>query len=335
MHCISILLQGMRDGWFTEDEMPKYQDVLRRLFFFFFATYLDQEQGFLVIRDAERSTLDRHTTRMANFDAARYLCQWSRLARSIGGTFQNSPAPTKRTGRWINFDKSHKKEQGLFLYHDPESGLAIQLPLVSGANESHSASLAFPHSPGIFDFPVNKYVPVMVPELTFGNKVVVPCFYGKRCTTSLGLRNSLVFKFEQPELITVDETFVNGLGSAKVAWSFSGKKITADFTFTVKAQVQLDRMRLIVPIGAPHSTFRIPTTFALGDEFLRVQVLKDDFQAAWTDTESVVDDPDYRTYHGRINYLQVLERDHPLIMRPGQSYRLLMEYDPDIVFADE
>ena len=51
MHCISLVLQGMRDGWIPEDQKPKYFDILRRLFYFFFQTYLDQEHGFLDIRD--------------------------------------------------------------------------------------------------------------------------------------------------------------------------------------------------------------------------------------------------------------------------------------------
>ena len=46
-------------------------------------TYLDQEHGFLDLRDTERTAYATHTTRMANFDAARYLCQWSRLAKTV------------------------------------------------------------------------------------------------------------------------------------------------------------------------------------------------------------------------------------------------------------
>ena len=65
--------------------MARALDALRRLFYFFFTTYLDQEQGCLVIRDEERNTVENHTTRMANFDAARYLCQWARIARSLKG----------------------------------------------------------------------------------------------------------------------------------------------------------------------------------------------------------------------------------------------------------
>jgi hypothetical protein len=63
--------------------------------------------------------------------------------------------------------------------------------------------------------------------------------------------------------------------------------------------------------------------------------VKDDFQAAWKTPEVVTDEPLYKTYYGKIHFLQVLERDHPLVMRPGQQYRLVINYEPDMVFAGE
>lgn len=336
MHCISLILQAMRDGWITDEEKPKYFDILRRLFQFFFTTYLDHEHGFLVIRDEERTTADTHTTRMANFDAARYLCQWARLAKSIGGAMDAKPAPSKRSGRFVVFDKSHRKENGLFNYFDPESGLHVQIPLVSAGSEvgASSSSLAFPHCPGIIDWPASKQIPILLPELRFGKERVIPAFYGKNCTTGLGLRNSFFFRYDQPELITVDERFLNGLGSCKVNWTFLGGKMTSEFIFTVKNQVQLDGMRYIIAIGAPHSRYRSGLTYTIGEGGLRPVVVKDDFQAVWGETEVVTDDPDYRSYWGNIHYLQHLVRDHPLIMRPGMKYRLVVEFEPDIAFAD-
>lgn len=335
MHCISLIMQSLRDGWISEADRPKYSDILRRLFQFFFVSYLDQEHGYLVIRDSERSTGEQHTTRMANFDAARYLCQWARLARSIGGSMEGKPSNLKRSGRFILFDKSHRKEQGVFNYFDPESGVHVQIPLVSQGIKKESDSLAFPHSPGVFDWPANLYLPILQPELTFGEHVIVPSFYGKRCTTGLGLRNSFFFRYEQPELITKDEQFVNGLGSCKVSWNFQGGKLTSEFVFTVKNQVQMDKMRYVIALGAPHSSYRSGLTYTLGPASLRPSVIKDDFQAVWEETEVVSDDPQYRSYWGKIHYLQVLTRDHPLIMRPGQQYRLVVEFEPDIRFADE
>ena len=338
MHCISLSLQALRDGWVAADQRDVYVDAVRRLFMNFFVTYLDQEHGYLVIRDGERSTVPYHTTRMANFDAARYLCQWSRLARSVGGSAApEKPVPARKVGRYVSFDKTHKKEQGLFVYQDPGSGLAFQLPLIASSKlgKNTSGHLAFPHSPGIFDWPVDKYLPIMQPELTFGDKVIVPSFYGKNVTTSMGLRNALTFKYDQPELITKDEEFVNGLGSCKVTWSFKEAKITCEYCFSVKQQTQLDRLRYIIAIAAPHSRYRVSTAFALGEQGHRTEVLKDDFQAQWKELETVTEDPDYRTYYGKIHYLQILERDHPLIMRPGQQYRLALSFEPDIAFADE
>ena len=127
---------------------------------------------------------------------------------------------------------------------------------------------------------------------------------------------------------------VNGLGSCKVNWSFSGNKITSDFSFTVKSQVTLDSMRYVIAIATPHSKFRIGSSPMIGQEGLRVQVIKDDFQATWLETEVVTQNLDYRTYFGNIHYLQVLSRDHSLVMRPNQVYRLSISFDPDIVEAE-
>jgi hypothetical protein len=335
MHCISLILQAMRDGWITEDQKPLYFDILRRLFHFFFATYLDHEHGYLVIRDGERNTGANHPTRMANFDAARYLCQWARLARTIGGEMNPKFTGQKTTSRWIIFDQSHRKEQGLFIYQDSDSGLHVTIPLLSGGANKDSGSLAFPHSPGVFDWPVNMYMPIMLPELTFGDKVIIPAFYGKRCTTGLGLRNAFFFRYEQPELITKDEQFANGLGSCKVQWTFSGNKITSEFTFTVRNQISLDKLRYVLAISAPHSHHRIGTTLTLGADSLRCEVIKDDFQATWAPVETVSQNPNYRTYWGGLNYIQLLHRDHPLVMRPNQQYRLTLQFQPHIVLADE
>jgi hypothetical protein len=335
MHCITIILQGMRDGWIGEDQKPIYCDVIRRLFHFFFATYLDQEHGFLVIRDEERTTTHRHSTRLASFDAARYLSQWARLAESIGGLLVPQPLKNKTGGRFIVFDKTSRKEQGLFLYQDSSTGLHFQLPLMCSGRQNTSDSLAFPHAPGIFDWPVNQYLPILLPELTLGEHTIIPAFYGTKCTTGLGLKNALTFRYEQPELISKDEKIINGLGSCKVSWTFIKNKIVSEFIFTVKQQVEMTRFRYMMALAAPHSEYRIGTSLTLGDESLRATVEKDDFQATWQDIAVVSDDPDYRTYYGKIHYLQTLMRDHPLTMRPGQSYRLVISFEPDLVFVDE
>ncbi|QYM80789.1 hypothetical protein K0B96_08135 [Horticoccus luteus] len=335
MHCISLILQGLRDGWIPDDQKPKYFDILRRLFLYFYQTYLDQEHGFLDLRDDERTAYEKHTTRMANFDAARYLCQWSRLSKTVHMPSGAPKTEAPRTsGRFVIFDKSNRKEQGLFLYRDAASGLHAQIPLVSSGTKLTADSLPFPHCPGVFDWPNNVYLPVMLPELTFGDQVTIPAFYGRNCVTGLGLRNSFYFRYEQPELINLNEELVKGLGSVKVQWTFSGHQIAAEFAYTVKQQVTLDKFRFALAIAAPHSKYRVAGSPALGAQGLRCSVAKDDFQANWQETEIVSADPAYRTNYGKIHYIQHLVRDHPLIMRPGHVYRLLVNYDPDVAVVE-
>lgn len=335
MHCISLLLQGFRDGWVPEDRKGKYFDLLRRLFYFFYVTYLDQEHGYLVVRDDERTALPNHTTRMANFDGARYLSQWSRLSKQITQPAHVAPEPFKSGCRFVIFDKSNKKEQGLLLYRNTESGLQIQMPLVSCSGKPTADCLPFPHSPGVFDWPNNTYLPIMLPELTIGDNVFIPAFYGKRCTTGLGTKRSFYFHYEQPEFITTHEKIINDIGSVKVTWTFAGNKISSEFIYTVKNQVTLDRFRYVIAIGSPHSRYRVESSPMLGAEGLRCTVQKDDFQGIWRETDVVTHDRDFRSNYGNIHYLQVLERDHPLIMRPGQTYRLAVSYDPDIIAVGE
>ena len=332
MHCVSLILQGLRDGWIPDDQKQKYFDILRRLFMFFYQTYLDQEHGYLDLRDEERTAYKAHTTRMANFDAARYLCQWSRLMKTV----QMPPGapwaePPKTSGRFVIFDKCNRKEQGLFMYRDAESGLHLSIPLISCGKTLSSDSLAFPHSPGVFDWPNNVSLPVMLPELTFGEQVTLPAFYGKNCVTGLGMRNSFYFRYEQPDLINIKEEMVKNLASVKVQWAFAGKNVSCEFAYTVKQQVTLDKFRYVLVVAAPHSKYRVLGSPILGPLGHRCSVVKDDFQGTWQDTEVVSADPTYRTNFGKIHYLQYLIRDHPLIMRPGHVYRLAVTFEPDVV----
>ena len=130
-----------------------------------------------------------------------------------------SPRDAIRAG--LGLVTENRKEQGLFLYRDADSGLHLQVPLISSGKTLTSDALPFPHCPGVFDWPNNVYLPIMLPELTFGEHVTIPAFYGKNCVTGLGLRNSFYFRYEQPELISTKEEFVKNLGSVKVQWTFS------------------------------------------------------------------------------------------------------------------
>lgn len=333
MHLISLILQSMRDGWIAPDKMPLYRDILRRLFLFFFMTYIDQEQGVLVIRDGERDTDEANTSRAANFDAARYLCQWFRLAKTVGGTLgEPVPAtvPAKPSCRFISFDRTSRKEQGLCVYRNPENGLHVQIPLVSGGARGNSDSLAFPHMPGVFDAPVGRCVPVFLPEWTIGENTFTPSFYGKNISVGLGMRNAFTFSYEQPELITKDEKIVPGVGSCRVKWEFLGGKMTLSCTLQVRQAVRLSSMRFVMPIAAAHSRFHLPTSFRLGEKSFGCTVPKDDFQGAWLDYENVSEDSSQRTRYGKIYYYQTFVRAIPLRLRPGTPYRLDISFEPDI-----
>lgn len=330
MHCISLILQALRDDWVNPEKKALYLDILRRLFQFFFLTYLDQDHGTMVIRDHERDTMASHTSRMANFDGARYLCQWSRLAREIGGQLAPQAPVARNTGRWVVFDKSQKKEQGLFIYQDSESRLHTYIPLIGSGKLGTADHFPFPHAPGIFDWPAHAYAPILLPELTIEGRRFIPAYYGKRCVTGMGMRKSFYFRYEQPEFVDTEEVLAPGLGSVKVNWTFSGGTITSEFIYFPKRQLQCDKMRYMLAIGSPHSEKHVPQTFTLGANGVGCAVEHDDFQAGWQETEVVTQDLAYRTYWGNLHYLQTLMRDHPLVMRPGQQYRLKVSFTPDI-----
>ena len=94
-------------------------------------------------------------------------------------------------------------------------------------------------------------------------------------------------------------------------------------------------MRYVLGIASPHSRYRVATSFTLGEGSHRTEVTKDDFQAEWKELDVVTKDPKFHTYYGNMHYLQTLQRDRPLVMRPGSQYRLALSFEPDIIFADE
>ena len=193
--------------------------------------------------------------------------------------------------------------------------------------------IAYGHSGRIEGY--NEHAPVALKVTSFATEnITIPSFYGQKCVTGLGLRNAFFFRYEQPELINTKEELARGIGSVKVQWSFSGSKITADFAYTVKNQVQLDKFRMALVIAAPHSRYRVPASPVLGPQGHRCSVLKDDFHANWQETEVVTADPVYRTNYGKLHYVQMFVRDHPLIMRPGNVYRIAVNFEPDVVHTD-
>ncbi|MDR1590943.1 MAG: hypothetical protein LBR92_03035 [Puniceicoccales bacterium] len=332
MYCISTILQALRDGWIAPDKQSLYVNIVLDLFQKFFCHYIDQENGYMIIQDGERSSGAEQSTIRANFDAVRYLCQWSRLARksSINASRIRRASAFKPGNRLVIFNKNLKRENGLFVYRDTKTGMNLQLPLIGGNRQSDSDCLAFPHCPGVFDWPAGKYLPILQPELTIEGKRYIPSYYGKKLSTGLGNRKSIVFAYEQPELITVEEEIVPGIASCKVAWIFSEEKITSEFTYVVKDRVRVEFLRYMIALSAPHSIYGA-NNLALDERSLGAIVEHDDMLLSWQEIREVVDDPDYRTCCGKIHYLQELSRNYPLIMHPGQSYKLIVSFTPGVI----
>ena len=337
MHCITLLLQALRDRWVPVDKEPLARDLVRRLYANFFTTFFDAEHGLIIVRDAERDTIPGHTTRMANFDAARYLSQWSRLAKTIGGDLEVvKPANRLAVCRFFSFDKSPRKEQGLLSYQDPASGLHIILPLVSSGSHRFSDSLAFPHMPGVFDWPSNQQTSPFIPEFTIAGKVYTPSFYGKNAQVAMGTKaGTYHFRYDQPDLIDRDEKVSTNIASLKVDWEFNGGRIVARFTLTAKSAVMLEDFRLVLPIAATHSRMTPGNSLVLGAESHRCEVIKDDFHATWDETKVVSDNPKHRTCWGKVHFYQTLQRDKSMPLRAGMTYAFEIAYQPHIVRAGD
>ena len=337
MHCVTLLLQALRDRWVPVDKEPLARDLVRRLYAHFFTTFFDAEHGVIVIRDAERDTIPGHTTRMANFDAARYLSQWSRLAKTIGGALDVvKPAGRQPVCRFFSFDKSPRKEQGLLSYQDPGSGLHVILPLVSAGSHRYSDSLAFPHMPGVFDWPSNQRTTPFIPEFTIAGRTYTPSFYGKNAQVAMGAKaGTYHFRYEQPDLIDVDEKMSAGLASLKVDWELSGGRVVGRFLLTAKAAVTLEEFRLVLPIAATHSRMTPGNALVLGPESHRCEVLRDDFHAVWGETKVVSDHPKHRTCWGKVHFYQTLQRDKAMPLRAGATYAFEIAYQPHVQRAAE
>lgn len=332
MHCVTLILQAMRDRLISSDKEPIARDLVRRLYTHFFTTFFDMEHGSIVIRDAERDTIPGHTTRMANFDAARYLSQWSRLAKTIGGSMDSVQANKGLVCRFYSFDKNPRKEQGLLSYSDVDSGLNVLIPIVSQGSHKFCDSLSFPHMPGVFDWPSNFYTSPFLPEYTIGGKIYTPSFYGKNMQVVMGTKSGTYhFKYDQPDLIDHTEKLSSGLAAMKVDWEFTGGKMTGRFTLTPKVALVLENFRFVLPIAALHSRMVSAGALMLGQDSHRCEILRDDFHGEWLETKIVSEDPKHKSLFGKIHYYQILERDKTMSLRPGVGYNFEVVLQPDIV----
>ena len=208
------------------------------------------------------------------------------------------------------------------------------LPLVSAGSHRFCDSLAFPHMPGVFDWPSNQAVSPFIPELTIGGKAFTPSFYGKNAQVAMGAKaGTYHFRFEQPDLIDRDEKLSANLGSLKVDWEFSGGRIVARYLLTAKSAVTLDEFRLVLPIAATHSRMTPGNAWVLGPESHRCELLKDDFHATWGETRVVSEDPRHRTCWGKVHFYQTLQRDKPMALRAGGTYAFEIAFEPHVVRA--
>lgn len=329
LYAITFVVMALNDGWVDQSRRPTYCNFIGCAFQNLFMQYLDQERGIFVIRDDERDTDHAYTTLRTNFDALRLLLIWNKLAANLDGEI-SPDLDGNGGGKFVSFDRSNRKEQGLAIYTDPASGLAIQLPLMGGDGKGLCNCLAFPHCPGIFDCPENGYLPILVPELTIDGKQIVPSFYGKNITSGLSLRREFQFKYDQPAAITNREELLKDRGQWKVEWTFAGTKIVGDFTFIPQQPLRLDSFRYAIAVSSPHGQHPFGKALMLGQEGLRPEVLHDDFQGDWFPPQAVGDDAPIRTNIGKVTYLLIYGRDMALNLKPNRRYRFAISLNPDL-----
>jgi hypothetical protein len=329
---LDAIMLALAEGWIPNDRQPLYTSLVRRLFHCFFSHYVDPGQGTIVIRDTERNIPASFSTRRANFDAVRHLCQWATLAKKIQRPLSGNDQEEKTGGRFIQFIHTPQKEQGIFIYRSATQKTHYSLPILSGRGKGSCENLAFPHCPGIFDAPLDCYLPILQPELTINGQLFIPSFYGKNCATGMGLRRSFFFHYEQPDLISHQETIIPKLAHCRVAWTFSEDRITSEFIYTVANRLKVDQVRYVIALSAPHSLYGTHSLL-LGEESLRAIVEKDDFGMSWKDLVTVRNDLQYRTPYGAIHFLQILSRANPIFLLPGKPYHLKISFHPDIIHA--
>jgi hypothetical protein len=334
---MSFLVQAFSDHWIDEDKQVLYGDILKRLLRHIFLNYLDQEHGSMCICDEERACNVGESITMLNFDVIRQLLLWSRMSRHVTLSLDSlvtQQTPSAAVARYVSFAKESKKEQGLFIYRDPRLGISMQLPLIGGNGEGNSLCGAFPHCVGIFDVPVNHCVTTLTPELIFDGMATTPSFYGKNISTGLGPKKEYQFRYEQPDLISVDEVIIPNLASCKVTWSFFEHKICGDFVYFPKRSLQLDSFHFSFPVVMPHSRFVVTKMLTLKENGLRPTVLQDDFQGEWQALQDLSGDANMRTHSGKICYFYTYARCKSLYLRSNRSYHFSICFEPDWEIAE-
>jgi hypothetical protein len=314
----AMLTGALADGWIAAAERAGSVTLLRLLFRHFFLHQFNREEG--CMHGAE-SVADR-------MDAAHLLVFCCHFGRMVRENFSQQGTVAKPTagGRHICFDRTVKKEQGLLLYTDG-SGAIFQLPLIGGGGAG--SDWAFPHCPGILECPPAARSPIFLPEFTAEGKVTTPSFYGKAVTTGLDGARNFQFRYEQPDLITVRGEIIPGMAACEARWTFSPNRLRADFSYTPRRTLRLDRFEYAVAVPAVDGD---GDGLALGPGGIQITVPVDDFHGEWQPAHDVSQDTDWRTADGgQIRELHRYVRLLPLQLQVGRSYRFSIILDMDIL----
>ncbi|MDR2576707.1 MAG: hypothetical protein LBC42_01505, partial [Puniceicoccales bacterium] len=328
----TTIIAALSDAWIEPAQQPIYIDLLNRHFRNFFFQYVDQEDGSLRLSDNERGLPENASMARVNFAVAHQLSLWCHYAGTLKEPFQCQKAQQLPSGsRFFSFSSGGKREQGLLVHRDEESGLAMQLPLVDGNSTESCAFLAYPHCSGIFEAPVQGYWPILVPELQIDGKLFTPSFYGKAIGAGIGSNREFQWHYEQPDLIDIEGHIHTGIASCKVQWNFQKTNVHAEFTYIPKKSLQLERFRYVVAIAMPHSQTMqdgIPQLDSAGGPWIKI--LQDDFLGDWQQPQDVSADQAMRTHSGKIHYLLAYIRMQPVSLQSGRNYRFSVALTPNV-----
>ncbi|MDR2029914.1 MAG: hypothetical protein LBP65_00375 [Puniceicoccales bacterium] len=304
----SLVAWALADGWIGAVERPEYVALLGRLFRHFFLHHINREEG----------CISGNLSVGEYFSVVRQLLICSYFGRLVRGSIGQTDGlcTASSGGRFFTFDRTARKEQGLWAYRSAVDGSVFQLPLVGGNGSGSCAYLAFPHRSGVIDGPVAGHCPVFVPSLSWEGVVTTPSFWGKDVASGMGDGREFQFRYEQPELTTPAEEIVPGIASCRVQWTFDDGWIRSEFFYIPRRTVRLDRFSYAIALLED-----VAGGMAADHVELRPELLVNDFYGEWQPPRDVAQDPRMRTADGRqIRCLLCLERLLPIQLQQGRSY---------------
>ncbi|MDR2667809.1 MAG: hypothetical protein LBB38_02095 [Puniceicoccales bacterium] len=311
----SAILCALADGWIDPVQRESQIALLGRHFRNFFFNHFDSETGNIILPAA---AVGHHSSGFSQVGIAaevvHQLALWHQFGKNVRDTFSaGTEVNVAEGGRFVSFESGSKYDRGLMIYGCGNGGPSFQLPLLSPPREecgvARNKSAAFPHCAGILDASIEWDVPPLLPLLTVGGKTIAPSFYGKNIATGLGASRSFQFRYEQPEVISIDGELLPGFGSCKVQWSFNGNEMRLEYVFVPKKVARMERFCYAVPIPA-----------ADGEMSLRAKILHDDFHGEWEDGD---DSP----IRGPFAPMSHYTRTTPILLQVDNSYRFSVAVD--------